>query len=546
VRNDRIHRPAALLLLLTAFALGQTPAPPPATTPAPAPPPETDSLGRTTPYGTVLGFLRAADAGDYVRAAAYLDLPRSTTPEHAQEFAEELQKVLDFGLTGGLAELSKAPEGKAQDGLLPNKEVVGSVKTASGKADIALVRINPRNGPAIWLFSQDTLQRIPDVLSDINAPSLARSLPSWMSTIRLFGVPLWRWLVVIIGLGLVWIAASLVTRALAPLLRRFLRRVTGETDDAHSGALLGPVRLILLAVAVAILSSFSLSLLTRQFWVNLSSVLAVLGVMWFAMKVCDIVSNLSARRLIRKQKPDKIAMLNLGRRLTKILIALIAAVILLQRGGVNVTAMLAGLGVGGVALALAAQKTLESVFGGITIIMREAVRVGDACRISGQIGIIEDIGLASTRVRTLDRTIVSVPNAQLSQANLENLSVRDKFWITQTIRLREDTSAEQMRKVLKGVEDILFGHPKIEKQSARIRFIAFGHGTLTLEIFAYVFETTFENFLVVQQEVLLRVMDVIGSSGAVLATPAPVIDVSVPPAESVVPRATAQGVMKAS
>ena len=146
--------------------------------------------------------------------------------------------------------------------------------------------------------------------------------------------------------------------------------------------------------------------------------------------------------------PGKLAIVALARRLFKILVILVIAIILLRDAGVNVTAMLAGLGVGGVALALAAQKTLENLFGGISLIMREAIRVGDFCKVADQTGTVEDIGLGSTRLRTLDRTLVSVPNAQVSQMNLENISLRDKFWLHHTLELRRDTSPDQMRYVL--------------------------------------------------------------------------------------------------
>jgi hypothetical protein len=179
----------------------------------------------------------------------------------------------------------------------------------------------------------------------------------------------------------------------------------------------------------------------------------------------------------------------------------------------------AGLGVGGIALALAAQKTLENLFGGISIIMREAIRVGDVCNIAGQIGMIEDIGIGATRLRAVDRRVVSVPNAQIYQMNLENLSMRDKFLFKHILALRRDTSPEQMRYVLSTINETLRNHPKIEVETARILFIEFGSSSLDTEIFAYVKETDYVCFLRVQQELLLSILDIVSASGTALALP---------------------------
>jgi MscS family membrane protein len=224
---------------------------------------------------------------------------------------------------------------------------------------------------------------------------------------------------------------------------------------------------------------------------------------------------------VRRRASDRIALLALARRLFKIVVVFIAILIVLRRAGVDVTAMLAGLGLGGVALALAAQKTLESLLGGITIIMRKAVRVGDFCQMAGQTGTIEDVGLTSTRVRTLDRTLVSVPNAQIAQTHLENISMRDKFWFHHVFGVRYDSTPEQMRSVLGGIDEMLRGDSRIERDTARVQFIEFGASSLNVEIFAYIYEPNndYNGFLRIQQELLLRVMEIVAESGTNIALP---------------------------
>jgi MscS family membrane protein len=187
--------------------------------------------------------------------------------------------------------------------------------------------------------------------------------------------------------------------------------------------------------------------------------------------------------------------------------------------GIDVTAALAGLGVGGIAIAFAAQKTIENLFGTVTVIVDEPIRVGDYCRAGNISGTVEDIGLRSTRIRALDRTLVTIPNGQLAAMSIENFAHRDKFLFRHDIRLRYETTPDQLRHILAEIRKIMSEHPKVESASIRIRFIRFGDSSLDLEVFLYVFALDLEVFLEVQEDLLLRIMDIIEASGTWVALP---------------------------
>ena len=180
---------------------------------------------------------------------------------------------------------------------------------------------------------------------------------------------------------------------------------------------------------------------------------------------------------------------------------------------------MAGLGVGGLAVALAAQKTIENLFGGISVIGDRPVLVGDFCRFGNRIGTVMHIGLRSTRIRTLDRTMVSVPNGQFSAMELENFSARDKIWFHQTLSLRRDTTSDQLRRVLSSVRDILEQNPKVETGDIPVRFTGIGTYSLDVEVFAYVLTSDFDVFLGIQQELLLELMRAVERAGTGLAVP---------------------------
>jgi MscS family membrane protein len=195
--------------------------------------------------------------------------------------------------------------------------------------------------------------------------------------------------------------------------------------------------------------------------------------------------------------------------------------ILLRYFGIDATAALAGLGIGGIAVALSAQKTLENVIGGVSIIMDQAVRVGDFLKIGDVLGTVDFIGLRSTRIRTLDRTVLTVPNGQLATINIETLSVRDKYWFHHVVPLRYETTAAQMRGVVDGVRAYLAGHPRVDRtETLRVRFLRFGAFSLDVDLFAYIIARDWEDFLETQQELMLEVMAIVERSGAAIALPA--------------------------
>jgi MscS family membrane protein len=132
---------------------------------------------------------------------------------------------------------------------------------------------------------------------------------------------------------------------------------------------------------------------------------------------------------------------------------------------------------------------------------------------------VEDIGLRSTRVRTLDRTVVSIPNSEFSSMMLENFSRRDKVWFHPTLNLRRDTKPDQVRSILASIRGILTEHPKIEVGTLPVRFIGAGSYSLDIEVFAYIQTADYDEFLQIQQDLLLRIMDAVTAAGTALAIP---------------------------
>jgi len=498
----------------------------PGATPAASPPEAPkDSLGRTTPRGTVLGFLAVTQKGDYQAAAEYLNT--RLHGKAAADLARQLSVVLDRRLPARLNQLSDKPEGSLTDPLHPDRDLVGTVSSGVGNLAVELERVERgKNGP-IWLFSGKTLEFIPEVYEEINVPSVDVLLPGFLVTNRVAGIPLFEWFVVFVGLPLVYLLAEFTNRLLSPLAGQLRRRVTHKADLPDPIVLPRPARLLVIAIVIHwLLSKVGLSLLARQFWTSVAVVLTVAGVVWILIRLNARAEAYADRRLRGRNLAGTASVLRLTRRVIDVLLIFGGVLAILSYFGVNPTAALAGLGVGGIAVALAAQKTLENVIGGASLLFDRVVRVGDTLRVGDILGTVDAVGLRSTRIRTLERTVVSVPNGQIASMSLETLSVRDKFWFHPRIGLRYETTAAQIKSVIEGIRTLLLEHPSIERDTVRVRFLAFGSSSLDVDVFAYLYAKDWSAFLEIQEGFLIAIMEIIQQAGAQIALPSQTVYVT--------------------
>ncbi len=503
--------PAALAQGLLPQASASAPASAAAAVPA-------DPYGRQTPAGTVMGFLSAGSRGDWPRAAKYLDT--KLTESAAEELARELKVLLDRGLTSDLSRLSRRPEGEQDERVGKDHEFVGSVDTETGRLDVLLLRVHYGDQPPYWLFAPETLRDVPAAYREY-APSF---IEAWLPTSFVQGYGeryrLWSWVVMAAaGLAAVVIAA-LLWRLLAFFVRLAARRVPAVLAPSHVRTLLRPLYWLLLGVTLQVISGYLLTLRQRYLGGRLATLLVITAATWLGVTLLSTSIGRWVRGLEHRGATERVALVRLTGRLLQAVAVVLGILILLGAVGINLTPILAGLGVGGIAVALASQKTLENLFGGMMVIGDSPIRIGHFCRVGTMTGTVEDIGLRSTRIRTPARTVISIPNADLASQSIENFAARDKILFNPVLALRYETTAEQLRFVLAGLRSLLYGHPRVETASARVRLLRFGPSSLDVEIFAYVTVTDYDAFMAIQEDLLLRLMDVIDAGGTALAVPA--------------------------
>jgi len=473
-----------------------------------------DPLGRSTPQGTALGFLRSMQREDFERAIDYLDTRQ--TGKRAEQLARELNYILNEGMSTITPALNIKPEGNLQDNLPDNRELVGTVKTKRGEYKLLLERVQKENNPPVWLFSSETLKLVPKIYEEIDVPWLERHLPAAVTEYYLAGHPLYRWIMPLLVFPLVLFFGWLFIRVLFALVRDPMRNRFGEAVMNKLRGIRNPLMLLFSSGAVYIISLGSASLLGRLFWTFLASTMAVVGLTWLSLYLID-----AGAEIIEGRRPEAAnAVIRLSATLMKALAVVVGLVVIFYYfAGINLTAVVAGLGIGGIAVAFAAQKTIENFFGGLFLVWDKPIRLGDYCKAGEHAGTVEHIGLRSTQIRTLARTVVSIPNGQLSSISVENFALRDRFLFKHTLNLRYETTADQLRYLLAQIRELLYQHPRVDSTSARIRFISFGPSSLDTEIFAYVLEKDYDTFLAVQEDLLLRIMDLVESSGSGFAFP---------------------------
>ena len=507
----------ALLCMLLLLSLAMWTQVSPLQAPAPEPKPEIpkDTLGRDTPRGAVLGFLAAARKNNAQVAALYLNTPLRGV--EAEELARQLAMFLNSRLPARLNEISDKPEGSLPDPLKPDEDLVGTIATGQGDLDIRLERVDRGKVGKVWVFSRSTLQSIPAAYAEISTPPIERFLPQFLLK-RVGNVPLFQWLAIFVGMPVLYLLTGLLDRLLALGLGPLRRRLQREKGLKKPRILPPPFRLLLLAGTIHwLLTRVGLPLLARQFWSTVALIVAISACTWLL-----ILANGWAERYLVARYPsmrESAAVVRLFRRIIDGLILFAGLLFTLYHFGVNPTAALAGLGVGGIAVALAAQKTLENLIAGISLVADQAVHVGDFLKLGDMMGTVEEVGLRSTRIRTLDRTLLCVPNGQISTMTLETFSARDKFWFHPIVGLRFETTPTQMRSVTSNMRNLLIAHPRIDSSSVRVRFLGIGASSLNVEIFAYVFAFDWNQFLEIQEQLLLSVIEIIEQAGTEIAFP---------------------------
>jgi MscS family membrane protein len=371
-------------------------------------------------------------------------------------------------------------------------------------------------GDYVWKISNRTVSKIPLLYELYGSGEYGDKLSRMLPEYEFLGMLVWQW-VMLLGILLAAFVISWIITRFISLLLALLRK---EYPNVRLHVFIaGPVRFLIFTQIFRL--NFELISPTYAARAILeANTLEIVAVTWMITGLVGLVFGRIGDRMKENGNEQAIVLLRPATTLIMVIIILIAAISWLDNLGFNVSAMLAGLGVGGLAIGLAAQKSLENLIGGITLYTAQPMRIGDFCRVGKTLGVVEEIGLRSTMIRSLDRTLVTIPNANMANMAIENLTKRDKTLYSRTVRLRNDTTPDQVRTVLDEIRKMFEAHPDVDPVPARIRFTEYGEHSLNMEIFAYIKTQDFDEYLGSIEDLNLRILDIIAAAGTQLALPA--------------------------
>ncbi len=478
-----------------------------------------DEFGRGVPRTSIKGFFGAVRVSDYERAAEYLDLsnlPRGFDKSQGPELARQLKIALDradFWIDLDL--VSTNPEGQADDGLPLYRDSLGLIKTPKKTVDILLQRVPRKDGVLIWKVSNRTVAEIPLLYKHFGFGPFEEALSKVFPDIQFLGWQTWQWAMFLALVVIAYLAALLPTWFLGLLLKR------RKTEMSHllREFVTGPFHIILWFLFGKLAVNIIGSSMTIRSILRAGTILTI-AFAWASMRAVDIAFGWWAERLRQRDQESAIFLLQPVKNILKILIAILAGLLWLDNIDFDVGTILAGLGVGGLAVALAAQDTLKNFFGSIMILLDKPYQVGQRIVVKGHDGIVEEIGLRSTKMRLLTGHLTTVPNEEMAKIDIENIGLRPHIRRLTNIALAYDTPVEKAEKAVKIIEDILENHEGMDPEfPPRVYFNEFNRDSLNILVLYWYHPPAYWDFLALNQRVNTQIMREFEKEGIRFAFP---------------------------
>ncbi|MGI9224637.1 MAG: mechanosensitive ion channel family protein [Woeseiaceae bacterium] len=477
-----------------------------------------DAFERGTPYRSAEGFIKAAEKGDYEVAAEYLDLRNlrgAATELDGAQLARRLYVISKRGTWVDIDQLVDDPRGRSNDNLPNYRDSIGVVLDEGKEVQLFMQRVPRDDGEFIWKVSNASVSLIPELYEKYGYPEVVEDVRRNLPNVVVLGTELFKWVIVL--------AVAVLAYATAFLLALVVRRILGNRERVSRRRVFRFV-----AVPFGIWSTI-MAMNATATWLGRgeaaeqlqrASPISILLTVWVAFTAINLLRDIYSTHLQKAGRPGALVLLQPAGNALKLLVLIVALLVYLDKLGINITTVLAGLGVGGIAVALALQKPLEDVFGAITLYAQQPIKVGDFCRIGTTLGTIESIGLRTTRIRTLKNTVIAAPNGTVAAEPIDNISARERILYWPNLRLGYDTTPEQIRKVLEGIREMLANHERVSQDDFRVRFKEIGEDAFLIEVYVNLETRIWAEYLELVEELNLQFLEIVAAAGTSLARPA--------------------------
>ena len=465
-----------------------------------------------TPLSSMLALREAIRSSDDEAAAQYLDM-RFLSDELDQYTPENLIKALAYVWAqqniADLSNISDDPAGNLQDGLVSYRELIGTVVISTGEVPIYLQRVPDGKGGRTWKLSNATVMRIPEMWDELGYSAAAIYLNNLLPRFTFMGMDNWQVLATVAFLIITWPLAALVSS----LLMRIVLLIPNGFPGGIRNFFHGPAQFFLFVMINKLLMGYLGLSLTARVYLESSGVDYIAYTVLF-LGLLSLARDYQIKRMEIAGKAEYVALLKPLTTIVKGIVIAVMALIWADQAGYNMSTILAGLGVGSIAVALAAQKTLENIIGAITLYTARPVKPGDLCRFGTITGVVEEIGLRSTLIRTLNRTMLVVPNSVFSSVEVENLSSRDRIRYYRHVVLQM-ANADQLRIITAKLRELFYSHPMVMQETVSIRFESIEQATAVLRLDAGIATTNYQEFLAAAEDLNLHIVELVHETGAI-------------------------------
>ena len=315
------------------------------------------------------------------------------------------------------------------------------------------------------------------------------------------------------------IFAFFFIKAIVPLARR----TRHDLDDLFLACLRKPLEFLIFLAGLFVAVEF-LRLPVEPFDLDklagaLLKALFIVNLAWFFFNLVDMVDHYLGKWAARTETALDDHLAPLVRKTLRVFIIIMAGLMAIQSFGYPVTGVLASLGIGGLAFALAAKDTVSNIFGSLMIIFDRPFQIGDWIKAGDMEGTVEEIGFRSTKIRTFAKTLISVPNNVIANMALDNFSRMPKRRIRLTVGVTYDTSPAQMREAVQKIRELLQNHPAIDQEFFLVNFTDFGASSLDIMVYCFTTTTVWQEYLDAREDLCLKIMDTLEALGLEIAFP---------------------------
>ena len=403
----------------------------------------------------------------------------------------------------------------SQDPIIPKRrgEVVAkTVISDNNLSTDAIVKVTQTSQELLNTVDRSIYDNIQSYINEIYSSRYGE-----LFTYTLFDIPLGNLIAAIAVFMLFLLLRRYLTVLTTNILLYFAQKSSTDIDEIIIREMRKPIRFLFIIIGLDLF--FLLTFIDNGFTHLLLSSLLIIDLYWFFYATTPAIGK-ALYDLSRKNSHFSYELSAFIVRILRLLIISLAFITLLYNFGVNVTAFLASLGLGGLAFALAARDTAANIFGSIALMLDQSISVGEWIKVNGVEGTVEDIGMRTTKIRTFEKSLVTVPNSIVANSNIENFSRRGVRRIKMVIGLTYDTPATSVKAIVEDLERMLREHPGIAKdQTTLVKFDRFEDSYLGIFFYTFTNTSDWKSYLQIREDIHLKIMEIVEANGSSFAFP---------------------------